>query len=241
MQKHVKTLKNTLMITIDNLQVNYGNNHVLNGLCLDIASNTIHGLVGLNGSGKTTLLNTLYGLKSKAKGAIQYNDEALKRNNIAYLETINYFYPRITGKEYLTIFKTQNPRFDIDKWNTLFELPLNKLIDDYSTGMKKKLAIMGIICLNREVLILDEPFNGIDLETVQKIKTLLLNLKTNKTIIITSHILESLMPICDSISYLNNGKIEFTKRKKNFDEIENDIFAVHQDDLDKKIQELIGK
>ncbi len=229
------------MITIDNLQVNYGNNHVLNGLCLDIASNTIHGLVGLNGSGKTTLLNTLYGLKSKAKGAIQYNDEALKRNNIAYLETINYFYPRITGKEYLTIFKTQNPRFDIDKWNTLFELPLNKLIDDYSTGMKKKLAIMGIICLNREVLILDEPFNGIDLETVQKIKTLLLNLKTNKTIIITSHILESLMPICDSISYLNNGKIEFTKRKKNFDEIENDIFAVHQDDLDKKIQELIGK
>lgn len=228
------------MIKIDKLEVNYGNNNVLNELCLEIASNTIHGLVGLNGSGKTTLLNTIYGLKNKAKGTIRYYDEDIKRNNIAFLETINYFYPRITGKEYLTIFKTQNPGFDIDKWNTLFELPLNRLIDDYSTGMKRKLALMGIICLNREVLILDEPFNGIDLETVQKIKTLLLNLKTKKTIIVTSHILESLMPICDSISYLNNGKIEFTKRKKNFDEIEKDIFAVHQDDLDKTIQGLIG-
>lgn len=229
------------MIKIDNLKVNYGNNNVLNELCLEISSNTIHGLVGLNGSGKTTLLNTIYGLKSKVLGTIQHKDEAIKRINIAFLETINYFYPRITGKEYLNIFNTQNPNFDIDNWNTLFELPLNKLIEDYSTGMKKKLALMGIICLDREVLILDEPFNGIDLETVQKIKTLLLKLKTKKTIIITSHILESLLPICDSISYLNDGKIEFTKGKKNFHEIENKIFAMHQDNLDKKIQELIGQ
>ena len=229
------------MIKIDNLKVNYGNNNVLNELCLEISGNTIHGLVGLNGSGKTTLLNTIYGLKSKVLGTIKYKDEAIKRINIAFLETINYFYPRITGKEYLNIFNTQNPNFNIDNWNTLFELPLNKLIEDYSTGMKKKLALMGIICLDREVLILDEPFNGIDLETVQKIKTLLLKLKAKKTIIITSHILESLLPICDSISYLNDGKIEFTKGKKNFNEIENEIFAVHQDNLDKKIQELIGQ
>jgi ABC-2 type transport system ATP-binding protein len=228
------------MIKIDNLKVNYGNNNVLNELCLEISSNTIHGLVGLNGSGKTTLLNAIYGLKRKVHGIIQCNDEHIERNDIAYLETINYFYPRITGKEYLNIFKTQNPIFDIDKWNTLFDLPLNKLIDDYSSGMKKKLALMGIICLNREILILDEPFNGIDLETVQKIKTLLLKLKTKKTIIITSHILESLLPICNSISYLKDGKIEFTKGKTNFNEIENDIFAMHQDSLDKKIQELIG-
>lgn len=229
------------MIKINNLTVNYGNHNVLNQLCMEIHNNTIHGLVGLNGSGKTTLLNTVYGLKNKVTGTIQYNEKDSKRKNTAYLETINYFYPRITGKEYLAIFKTQNPNFDADKWNTLFELPLNKLIDDYSTGMKKKLAIMGIICLDREVLILDEPFNGVDLDTVQKIKTLLLKLKSRKTIIITSHILESLLPICDSISYLNDGEIEFTNNSNNFDEIENKIFAVHQDNLDKKIQDLIGQ
>lgn len=227
------------MIKIENLKVNYGNTNVLNELGLEISSNTIHGLVGLNGSGKTTLLNAIYGLKSKVKGTIQCNNEDVNRSKIAYIETTNYFYPRITGKEYLHIFKAHNLSFDIDKWNTLFELPLCKLVDDYSTGMKKKLALMGVICLNREILILDEPFNGIDLETVQKIKILLLKLKTEKTIIITSHILESLLPICDSISYLNNRKIEFTRSKKNFDEIENEIFAMHQDDLDKKIEELM--
>ena len=62
------------MIKIDNLKVNYGNNNVLNELCLEISSNTIHGLVGLNGSGKTTLLNTIYGLKSKVLGTIQFKD-----------------------------------------------------------------------------------------------------------------------------------------------------------------------
>jgi len=228
------------MIKIINLKVNYDEQNVLNGLCLDISDNTIHGFVGLNGSGKTTLLNTIHGQMKKLQGSIKYKDEDIKRNDIAYLETINYFYPRITGKEYLDIFKTQNPNFDINKWNTLFELPLNKLIEDYSTGMKKKLALMGIICLDREVLILDEPFNGVDLDTVQKIKTLLLKLKSIKTIIITSHILESLLPICDSISYLNDGKIEFTKKRNNFDEIENEIFAMHQDNLDRNIQDLIG-
>ena len=228
------------MLKIDNLKVDYGSYNVLNALCLNISCNSIHGLVGLNGSGKTTLLNTIYGLKIQTQGTIQYNSKVIEKNNIAYLEAINYFYPRINGKEYLCLFKTQNSEFNIDKWNDLFELPLNKLIDDYSTGMKKKLALMGIICLNREILILDEPFNGVDLETVQKVKTLLLKLKSNKIVLITSHIIESLLPICDSISYLNGSKIQFTKEKKDFNKIENEIFSVHQDKIDKKIQELIG-
>jgi ABC-2 type transport system ATP-binding protein len=228
------------MIKIDNLEVNYGSYNVLNELSLEIPSNSIHGLVGLNGSGKTTMLNTIYRLKKQVRGTIRYKNKDIKRNNIAYLETVNYFYPRITGKEYLSLFKTQNNSFDIDRWNDLFELPLNKLIDGYSTGMKKKLAFMGIISLNRDILILDEPFNGIDLETVQKVKTLLLKLKPNKTIIITSHILESLLSICDMISYLNAGKIQFTKEKQDFNKIENEIFSMHQDKIDKKIQELIG-
>jgi ABC-2 type transport system ATP-binding protein len=227
------------MISIENLNVSYKDNHVLKNLCLDIPGNSIHALVGLNGSGKTTLLNTIYGLKEKESGSITYNSTPIARNSIAFLEASNYFYPYITGKEYLDLFRTQNPNFDIDKWNDLFELPLNKLIDNYSTGMKKKLALMGTICLDREIMILDEPFNGVDLETVQKIKILLVKLKTNKTIIITSHILESLLSLCDYLSYLNNGVIQFTKEKKDFGSVEHEIFSVHQDRLDNQIQLLL--
>jgi ABC-2 type transport system ATP-binding protein len=228
------------MITIHNLKVEYGNNVVLKDLNLDIPGSSIHGLVGLNGSGKTTLLNTIYGLKKPSGGTVQFMSEGMKRNKIGYLETTNYFYPRITGNEYMRLFNIQNPDFDILRWNELFDLPLDQLIDNYSTGMKKKLALMGIICLNREVMILDEPFNGLDMETVQKTKALLIKMKINKTIIITSHILESLISICDSISYLNNATIQFTKDKKDFDTIENEIFAVHQDKIDRQIHDLMG-
>ena len=228
------------MISIENLKVSYAENNVLKCVNLSIPSSSIHGLVGLNGSGKTTLLNTLYGLKEKQAGSISYNSLPIVKNKIAYLESVNYFYPYITGKEYLRMFQTQNVNFNIDKWNELFELPLNKLIEDYSTGMKKKLALMGVLCLNREILILDEPFNGVDLETVQKIKSLLIKLKdSNKTIIITSHILESLLSLCDLLSYLNNGIIQFSKERKDFGSVENEIFSVNQERLDNQIQYLL--
>lgn len=228
------------MIEIKNLKVSYGNNCVLDNLNLVIRLNTIHGLVGLNGSGKTTLLNTVFGLKKQQQGKVEYNSEKIRRNQIAFLETINYFYPGITGKEYLSLFQIQNPAFDIEKWNELFELPLNDLTDNYSTGMKKKLAFLGVICLDREILILDEPFNGVDLETVQKMKSLLVKLKKTKTVIITSHILESLLGICNSISYLNGRKIQFTKEKKDFEKLESEIFSLHQQKIDDKIKGLIG-
>jgi len=228
------------MISIENLKVSYAENNVLKCVNLSIPSSSIHGLVGLNGSGKTTLLNTLYGLKEKQAGSISYNSLPIEKSKIAYLESVNYFYPYITGKEYLRMFQTQNVNFNIDKWNELFELPLNKLIEDYSTGMKKKLALMGVLCLNREILILDEPFNGVDLETVQKIKSLLIKLKdSNKTIIITSHILESLLSLCDLLSYLNNGIIQFSKERKDFGSVENEIFSVNQERLDNQIQYLL--
>ncbi len=229
------------MIKVDNLTVKYGNKIVLEGLNLEIKSSSIHGLVGLNGAGKTTLLNTIYGIKKMVKGKITYLGDKIKRDKIAYLETINYFYPRITGKEYLTFFKTQNPAFNIEEWNKLFELPLNNLIDSYSSGMKKKLAFIGIMCLNRPVVILDEPFNGVDLETVQKIKSILLHLTNqNKIILVTSHILESLINICDAISYLNNKNIQFTKSKTGFSQIEKEIFALHQDKIDNQVKYLLG-
>lgn len=228
------------MISIENLKVSYAENNVLKGIDLSIPSASIHGLVGLNGSGKTTLLNTLYGIKEKQAGSISYNSLPIEKSKIAYLESVNYFYPYITGKEYLRMFQTQNENFNIEKWNELFELPLNKLVEDYSSGMKKKLALMGIICLNREILILDEPFNGVDLETVQKIKSLLIKLKeSNKTIIITSHILESLLSICDLLSYLNNGVIQFSKERKDFSSVEKEIFSYNQERLDNQIQDLL--
>ena len=93
---------------------------------------------------------------------------------------------------------------------------------------------------SRKTLILDEPFNGLDMETVQKVKLLLPQMKATKTILITSHILESLTNICDSISYLNAGVIQFTKDKKDFASLEPEIFAVHHEKINDQIRALVG-
>lgn len=228
------------MITIEKLVVSYDKNqNVIDSLNLILSDNTINGIVGLNGAGKTTLLNSIYGLKSINSGAIKSNDGKINKKEISFLVTENYFYSNITGREYLSLFK--NPHYDPDKWNQLFLLPLDTIVDDYSTGMKKKLALMGILKQNKPIMILDEPFNGLDIETCRIIRQILLKLKErDKTIIITSHIIETLTNLCDYIHYLEKGKIKYTKNKNDFKEFERELFASIENKNEELIKELIG-
>jgi len=212
------------MIIIEKLNVFYERGKsVLKDLSVSLPEGKIHGVVGLNGSGKTTLLNTMFGLKKQDSGTIMYGDNVLNKKDIAYLVTENYFYPNITGREYLSLFK--NKTFDMEKWNGLFKLPMDEIIDNYSTGMKKKLAIMGNLKLDKPVMVLDEPFNGLDIEMVRGLRDILLKLKKNgKTIIVTSHILETLTNLCDYIHYLEKGIILTTKDKSGYKSFEKEIF-----------------
>ncbi len=212
------------MIIIKNLKVSYHKkNCIIDDLNLSLEDGLIHGIVGLNGAGKTTLLNTIYGLKKAESGSVLFNNEELNKKSVSYLVTENFFYSNVTGREYLNLFK--NEAFNIDVWNQLFSLPLDKVIDDYSTGMKKKLALLGILKQNRPVIILDEPFNGLDIETCRIIRMILLRLKEKgKTFIITSHVIETLTNLCDYLHYLEDGKIKYNKDKSGFADFEKEVF-----------------
>jgi len=227
------------MILIKDLSISYKKNeNVIEGLNLQMEENRIHGIVGLNGAGKTTLLNSIFGLKRQNSGEILLNDEKVTKKLMSFLPTENYFYPDISGKEYLNLFK--NKEFNTKKWNILFLLPLNKIIDNYSTGMKKKLALLGILKTNKQIMIFDEPFNGLDIETSRVIRTIFLKLKNNgKTIIVTSHIIETLTNMCDYIHFLENGKIKYSVGKNEFKDFENQIFNSIEDKNRNLIDELI--
>ena len=122
--------------------------------------------------------------------------------------------------DYLELFKSNNKNFNIELWNNLMKLPLEDLISSYSSGMKKKLALMGIIALNRPVLLLDEPFNTLDLESVELLKKIIPSLKKEgKTISVTSQILETLTEICNEIHYLIDGKIISSYTPTNFEKL----------------------
>lgn len=223
------------MISIENLVVSYEKNvNVIDNLNLSLSIGLIHGIVGLNGSGKTTLLNTIYGLKRQSAGNVLCNDGKLGKKDASYLATENFFYSNITAREYLNLFKAHN--FDIEKWNELFRLPLDNVVDEYSTGMKKKLAILGLLKQDKPVMILDEPFNGLDIASSRIVRTLLLQLKeTGKTIIITSHILETLTNLCDYIHYLRKGKIDYSCDKGGFKDFQTNLFS----EIEKKNEQLI--
>lgn len=196
------------MVTITNLTVQYDTHIVLDELTLNLDDGQAHGLIGLNGSGKTTLLNTIYGLVKSTKGEIKHNDAPLERKKIAFLQTENFFYSTITGKEYLDFFLYYNPSFNISPLLDLFQLPLNELIDSYSTGMKKQLALLANLILDKDFVILDEPFNGLDIERIYVLTHLIKKMKDKgKTVIVTSHNINTLLPICDKIHYLYAGKI----------------------------------
>ena len=195
------------MLTIDNLSVSYGTHTVLSQLDLSLERGGIHGIVGFNGAGKTTLLNAIYGIPAQ-RDCIRFDGAPLSRKDIAYLETESFFYSRITGRDYLKLFQARSGGFDFETLCSVFSLPLDHFVDSYSTGMKKKLALTGILSLDRKVLLLDEPFNGLDLESVSVLQLALRKLSAaGRLVVVTSHILESLSPLCDAIHLLQDSRI----------------------------------
>lgn len=214
------------MISIRNLTMSYEKKLVLNCTSYDFELSQVHGIVGLNGAGKTTFFNLLAKFLKPRSGECALNDKEIKRSDLAFLETVNYFYSDITGKEYLEIFSSSNIQFNLDAINKLFQLPLNEVIETYSTGMKKKLALLAVIKQNKEIYIFDEPFNGLDLETNKSLEIIIELLKTKgKTIFISSHILSPLITVCDKVHIMKQGSFTNSYSKNQFGEIDKELFA----------------
>ena len=116
------------MLNIQNLQLAFGKNKVLKGIDLSLEANAIHGIIGLNGSGKTTMLNCLYGNLKPQSGTMLWQNSPIQSQQIGFLETHHFFYPRMTGYEYLRFFQVAQQDFDLEGWNSVFQLPLKKFV-----------------------------------------------------------------------------------------------------------------
>lgn len=211
------------MIKIQSLNKAYGSKQILSDINLHFNKGDINGVVGENGAGKTTLFKCLAGLES-FDGKIEFDNGILK-NVTGFLTTDPYFLTKITGKEYLQLFcNARNVTITDFEEKNIFDLPLNQYADTYSTGMKKKLALTAILLQKNEVFILDEPFNGVDIQSNIVIKEILLKLKElKKTVIISSHIFSTLSETCDYLHHLKNGRIIKSVAKNDFKSIEDEM------------------
>ena len=224
------------MIKINGLSKSYGNHEVLKSISMEFSKGKAYGIVGENGAGKTTLFRCIAGLES-FNGEIISDNIPLK-NHLGLLLTDPFFFSKITGKEYIRLLCNARGRTnaDIDNKN-IFDLPLNQYASTYSTGMKKKLAITAILLQENEYYILDEPFNGVDIQSNIILTDIILKLKElNKIVLISSHIFSILNDTCDKIHLLRKGEQIKSVQKTEFKNLEQEMKEITIGDRIEKLE-----
>ena len=211
------------MIKIKELSKLFGNKEVLKNLSMEFSTGNVYGIVGENGAGKTTLFRCIAGLESYSGEII--SDVMPLKNNLGLLLTEPFFFTMMTGREYIRLLCNARGKtnVDIDSKN-IFDLPLEQYASTYSTGMKKKLAITAILLQENEYFILDEPFNGVDIQSNIILTEIILKLKElNKIVIISSHIFSTLSDTCDEIHLLRKGEQIKSVNKTGFKDLEQEM------------------
>ena len=195
------------MIEVKNLTKKYGSQVCLDNVCLSLEEGCIYGMVGENGAGKSTLFRCITNFEN-------YDGEVEIPNGltIGYLSDTPFYYTYVTGREYIEFcMKASGKVLDktaLEEINSHFRLPLDKYATRYSLGMKKRLAIMALMLQEPDIVILDEPFNGLDIVGTIILKKWFEELKDkHKTVIFSSHIISSLTDISDEIFYIHAGKL----------------------------------
>jgi ABC-2 type transport system ATP-binding protein len=211
------------MIKMNDLSKVFGDKEVLKNVSMEFSKGNVYGIVGENGAGKTTLFRCIAGLESYSGEII--SDVTPLKNHLGLLLTDPFFFSMITGREYIRLLCNARGKtnLDIDSKN-IFDLPLHQYASTYSTGMKKKLAITAILLQENEYFILDEPFNGVDIQSNIILTEIILKLKElNKIVIISSHIFSTLSETCDEIHLLRKGEQIKSVQKSGFKNLEQEM------------------
>ena len=208
------------VIETKNLTKQYGTQKSVADLNIHVKQGRIYGLLGRNGAGKTTTMKMLLGLTQPTSGEVTIWGQPLRTNEKKLLPRIGYliespgFYPNLTATENLRIFATLRgvPSHNaIKNALDLVGLPYKdkKLFSQYSLGMKQRLAIALAIMHDPELLILDEPINGLDPIGIAEVRSFIRDLCTErgKTILISSHILSEMALLADDIGIIDHGAL----------------------------------
>lgn len=227
-----------------------GSIKALDSLCLNVEKGRFLGLIGANGAGKTTLIYIIAGLVRRTSGKLIIFDEKVKNEDFQYRRHIGFvldrpmYLQKLTVTEYLEFvaemydIPRQEAEKKIKELIDFFDLTAvaDAYIETYSKGMKQKVSLAAAIIHEPELLILDEPFNGIDASAAEDIKQILSSMnQKGVTIIITSHILEWIESLCTDCAIMHKGKIVF---QCSLDELETQLQNSNNDQIKASLRDI---
>ena len=223
------------VIRMDHVVKNYGRHEVLKGVSLAVNRGDIYGLIGKNGAGKTTIFKILLGLSDFKEGTLSIAGSATQKELLENRQKIGFFvgssfYPYLTPQENLRYYATVKkipPKRAKEEIERVLELvglsDARKPVKKFSMGMKQRLGIANAILGDPEILILDEPTNGLDPQGIADVRNMIrrFNREFGMTVIVSSHILGELEHTADRFGIVNNGIV---------------VREISQDDLKEKKQ-----
>lgn len=210
------------MVEISNLSKQYGKTRVLDHVNVSFEKGRIHGLIGRNGSGKTMLLRCICGLVSATEGKVTVQGRVIGKDrdlpeNVGIMIETPGFLPGYSGYKNLKFLADICKKADRQTIRNAIcrvglDPDLKRHVGKYSLGMRQRLGVAQAIMEDPELLILDEPMNGLDNKGVEEMRRLFLELKERgKTILIASHSKEDIDMLCDTVCEMDSGKLAIKK------------------------------
>ncbi len=209
------------MLEIKDLTKKYNSRIILDNINFTFKDNKIYGIIGKNGAGKTTFLNILDQNIKNDGGDVLLDKNKILESDVSLVSTTPNVPLFLTGREFLEFYLEINKK-KIKNMKSVFEYfemvnisldDQDKIMKEYSTGMKSKMQTLVNIISDKKVLLLDEPFTSLDILVQEQMKKLLREIKKNKIIVITTHILEIAIELCDEIIILKDGKFNLIEKK----------------------------
>ena len=209
---------------MEHLSKSYGKKEVLRDITFAFEAGKIYGLLGRNGAGKTTLFNCVNRDIPADGGSCELEDQGVRRplrpEDIGYVLSTPTVPEFLTGREFLKFFLDINrdaigdPK-PLDDYFDLMSIgpeDRDKLLKDYSHGMKNKMQMLVNIMARPNLLLLDEPLTSLDVVVAEEMKQLLRSLKDGRIILFSTHILDLALDLCDEIVLLSHGELEAVER-----------------------------
>ncbi len=209
------------MLKMENVTKTFGDFTALNSLSMTVPQGAVYGLVGPNGAGKSTAIRLLTGVYRQDSGNITLQGEAIYENpgakaRMCYIPDEIFYFPSASLEEMRKYYKGFYPKFDdelFDRLYDVFQLPKKSPIRRFSKGMQKQAAFHLSICTRPDVLILDEPVDGLDPVMRRQVMSLILSdvAQRETTVLISSHNLRELEDICDHVGIMDKGNMLLEK------------------------------